>query len=501
MGARTLYQKLVESHTVTRLDEDNVLLFADLHLMNEYTSPQAFAGLHDQGRGVSIPDQNVAVVSHIIPTRPDRIRVISDPASALQARNLKQNCLRHGIPLFDTNDALQGIEHVVAPEHGMIRPGMVVICGDSHTTTYGALGALGFGIGTSEVEHVLATQTLVYRVARNMRVHVDGRLPPGVTSKDLILMIIRHIGAQGARGYVVEFRGSAVAGLSIEARFTLCNMAVEAGARGALIAPDDAAIDYVLQRAVDIDADMRQRALEHWRGLKSDDDAVFDVEHRFDAAEAAPYVTWGTSPDQAIPVDGTIPEIDAGPAGQADVTMERALDYTGLTSGASLLGLPIQHVFIGSCTNARIEDLRAVARIARGRKVAEGVRAMVVPGSGAVRSQAEREGLDRTLIEAGFEWRKPGCSMCLAMNDDVLEPGQRCASTTNRNFEGRQGRGAITHLMSPAMAAAAAITGRITDVRQYPVTRQSASLAAHGEIDDVPALGPEFFTGSLGAQQ
>lgn len=475
MSARTLYQKLVESHAVMTLDEDNVLLFADLHLMNEYTSPQAFAGLHEQGRGVPVPSQNVAVVSHIIPTKPDRVRVISDPASALQASNLKQNCLRHGIPLFDTNDVLQGIEHVVAPEHGMIRPGMVVICGDSHTTTYGALGALGFGIGTTEVEHVLATQTLVYRIARDMRIQVDGQLPAGTTSKDLILMIIRHIGAQGARGYAVEFSGSAITGLSIEARFTLCNMAVEAGARAALIAPDDAAIDYVLRRAADIGPEMREQAVSHWRGLKSDEGAAFDVEHRFDASEVAPYVTWGTSPDQAIPVDGTVPEVDTDASGQPDATTQRALRYTGLSSGSSLLGLPVQHVFIGSCTNARIEDLRAVAGIVRGRKVAEGVRAMVVPGSGAVKLQAEQEGLDRTLIEAGFEWRKPGCSMCLAMNDDVLEAGQRCASTTNRNFEGRQGRGAITHLMSPAMAAAAAITGRITDVRQYVADTQAGA--------------------------
>lgn len=472
MSARTLYQKLVESHTVTRLDEDNVLLFADLHLMNEYTSPQAFAGLHEQGRGVPVPGQNVAVVSHIIPTRPDRVRVIADPASALQASNLKRNCERHDIPLFDTNDALQGIEHVVAPEHGMIRPGMVVICGDSHTTTYGALGALGFGIGTSEVEHVLATQTLVYRVARDMRIQVDGQLPPGTTSKDLILSIIQGISAQGARGHVVEFCGTAIESLSVESRFTLCNMAVEAGARGALIAPDQVAMDYVLQRAVDIGDGMREQALEHWRTLKTDDGAVFDVEHRFDAAGLAPYVTWGTSPDQAIPVDGVVPAVALDEAGEPDASAERALRYTGLKSGESMLGLAVQHVFIGSCTNARIEDLRAVAGIVNGRKVSDGVRAMVVPGSGAVKAQAEQEGLDRILLDAGFEWRKPGCSMCLAMNDDVLDAGTRCASTTNRNFEGRQGRGAITHLMSPAMAAVAALSGRISDVRQYLATTQ-----------------------------
>ena len=462
--ASTLYRKLVASHTVAVLDEQNVLLFCDLHLMNEYTSPQAFAGLHEKGRDVLVPGQNVATVSHVIPTHPVAHRIIQDPASALQASNLKRNCERHGIPLFDTNDALQGIEHIIAPEHGMIRPGMVVICGDSHTTTYGALGALGFGIGTSEVEHVLATQALVYRTAADMRIRVDGLLPAGTTSKDLILMIISRIGAQGARGHVVEFCGSAVDALSIEARFTLCNMTVEAGARGALVAPDQAAIDYVLARAPDIAGEVRERALAHWATLRSDDTARFDVEHRFDAADVAPYVTWGTSPDQAIPITGVVP----APEGAAHAGTEQALRYTRLESGMSLEGLAVDHVFIGSCTNARIEDLRAVAAVVKGRRVAAGLRAMVVPGSGAVKAQAEAEGIAQILLDAGFEWRQPGCSMCLAMNDDILEPGQRCASTTNRNFEGRQGRGAITHLMSPAMAAAAAIAGHITDVRRMP---------------------------------
>ena len=458
----TLYRKLVDSHTVVQLDAQNVLLFCDLHLMNEYTSPQAFAGLHEQGRGVAMPGQNVATVSHIIPTHPVRHRVIRDPASALQASNLKRNCHRHDIALFDTNDVLQGIEHIIAPEHGMIRPGMVVICGDSHTTTYGALGALGFGIGTSEVEHVLATQTLVYRLAQDMRIRIDGRLPTGTTAKDLVLMIISRIGAQGARGFVVEFCGEAIEALSIEARFTLCNMAVEAGARGALVAPDQKAIDYVLARAPDIDGVQRERALAHWATLHSDGDARFDVEHRFDAAQVAPYVTWGTSPDQALAIDGVVPRAE----GAQRASIEQAQRYTGLAEGTPLEGLAVQHVFIGSCTNARIEDLRAVAQVVKGRHVAPGVRAMVVPGSGAVRAQAEAEGIAGLLVRAGFEWRQPGCSMCLAMNDDVLAPGARCASTTNRNFEGRQGRGAITHLMSPAMAAAAALTGRITDVRK-----------------------------------
>jgi 3-isopropylmalate/(R)-2-methylmalate dehydratase large subunit len=462
--ARTFYKKLIDSHTVRVLDDQNVLLFCDLHLMNEYTSPQAFAGLDTRHVKTLMPGQNVSVVSHIIPTHPVKIRVIDDKASALQASNLAHNCGKHGIPLFDTNDALQGIEHVVAPEHGMIRPGMVVICGDSHTTTYGALGALGFGIGTSEVEHVLATQTLVYRLAKDMRIRIDGTLPPGTTSKDLILKIIGDIGAQGARGYVVEFCGTALEALSIEARFTLCNMAVEAGARGALIAPDQTAIDYVLQKCPDISGDIRDQALAHWSTLKSDDGASFDAEHHFDASDIEPHVTWGTSPDQVVPISGLVPTPANVPAEHRRST-EQALNYTRLQGGDHIAGTPIQHVFIGSCTNARIEDLRNAAKVVAGRQVAAGVRAMVVPGSGAVKQQAEQEGLDRVFLDAGFEWRQPGCSMCLAMNDDVLAEGTRCASTTNRNFEGRQGRGAITHLMSPAMAAAAAVTGRIVDVR------------------------------------
>ncbi len=472
---QTLYRKLVAGHTVKALDADNVLLFCDLHLMNEYTSPQAFAGLHERGAGVPLPGQNVAVVSHVIPTHAVKNRVIFDPASARQATTLKRNCDRHAIPLFDTDDVLQGIEHVVSTEHGMVRPGMVAICGDSHSTTYGALGALGFGIGTSEVEHVLATQTLVYRTALDMRITVDGRLPPGTGAKDLILMIIHRIGAQGARGHVVEFGGEAVAALSVEGRFTLCNMTVEAGARGALVAPDAKTIDYVLRRAPDIaHGEWRDRALAHWATLVSDDGAAFHVEHRFDAAEVAPYVTWGTSPDQAIPIDGRVPAPSDSAEGVARQSAERALRYTGVAAGAPIEGLAVDHVFIGSCTNARIEDLRAVVAVIGDRHVAPGVRAMVVPASGAVRDQAEAEGIAARLIAAGFEWRQPGCSMCLAMNDDVLAAGQRCASTTNRNFEGRQGRGAITHLMSPAMAAAAAVTGRITDVRKLEKTTHDA---------------------------
>ncbi|WP_018609932.1 3-isopropylmalate dehydratase large subunit [Uliginosibacterium gangwonense] len=463
--SKTLYEKLVETHTVARLDDQNVLLYADLHIMNEYTSPQAFAGLAQTGRKVLQPGQNLAVVDHIIPTHPTTIRVIQDADSALQASNLKRNCEMHGIPFYDANDRYQGVEHVIVPEHGMVRPGMVILCGDSHTTTYGALGALGFGIGTSEVEHVLATQTLVYRLARTMRIHVSGRLPFGTTSKDLILMIIRKISAQGARGYAVEFCGEAIHALSIEARFALCNMAVEAGARGALIAPDQMAFDYLTQRCPDLKGESLAQALNDWRHLRSDAGATFDAEYSFDAADVEPYVTWGTSPDQAIPITGCIPELSSIEDETERQTVDRALRYTRLSPGSALEGVPVQHIFIGSCTNARIEDLRAVAEVVKGRKVAKHVRAMIVPGSGEVRRQAEVEGLADIFLDAGFEWRQPGCSMCLAMNDDVLAPGIRCASTTNRNFEGRQGREAITHLMSPAMAAAAAVTGCITDVR------------------------------------
>ncbi|WP_250441371.1 3-isopropylmalate dehydratase large subunit [Caballeronia sp. AZ1_KS37] len=457
---QTLYRKIVDSHTVFHVDDEHVALYADLHIMNEYTSPQAFAGLAQKNLPVRCPEKQMGVVDHVIPTHPVAVdkRTIRIDAAAQQAANFTRNCAEHGIHLFDVRDHAQGIEHVVAPEIGLIRPGMVVLCGDSHTTTYGALGALGFGIGTSEVEHVLATQTLVYRVAKDMRIVVDGALPRGTTSKDLVLYIIAKIGAQGARGYVVEYAGSAIDALSAEARMTLCNMTVEAGARGALIAPDETTIRYVAER-IGTDAFVAQ-----WKQFASDADASFDITHRFDARDVAPFVTWGTSPDQAIAIDARIPRLADEPVAQRNAS--KALDYMGLDANQAIEGLAIDHVFIGSCTNARIEDLRAVADIVRGRKVAPSVRAMVVPGSGMVREQAEREGIASALIEAGFEWRQPGCSMCLAMNDDILQPGQRCASTTNRNFEGRQGRGARTHLMSPAMAAAAALAGRIVDVRK-----------------------------------
>jgi len=467
MAAMTLYDKLVSSHEVTRIDDDHILLYVDLHIMNEYTSPQAFSGLAARGRKVLRPGQQMAVVDHVIPTHdlPTASRVIQDPASSRQARNLKRNCDAQHIALFDTTDPLQGIEHVIAPEHGMILPGMVVLCGDSHTTTYGALGALGFGIGTSEVEHILATQTLVYRVARNMRIRIDGTLASGVSAKDLVIYVVHQLSAQGARGYAVEYCGQAIDALSAEARMTLCNMTVEAGARAALIAPDATTCHYVEAHAPQLQGTDLIQARAHWRTLHSDEGAHFEVEYRFDAGSISPFVTWGTSPDQAMPVTGTVPDPDAESDKLARISLRKAIDYIGLKPGTPIAGVPIDRVFIGSCTNGRIEDLRVVANIVRGRKVAPGVRAMVVPGSGAVRMQAENEGIAAQLIEAGFEWRQPGCSMCLAMNDDMLQPGERCASTTNRNFEGRQGRGGLTHLMSPAMAAAAALHGRIVDAR------------------------------------
>jgi len=465
MRYRNLYEKLVDSHTVKTIDAENVLLYVDLHIMNEYTSPQAFAGLEEKGRQVMRPGQQLAVVSHIIPTHAQTPRVIVDSAARLQAENLARNCSKAGIRLFGTNDPDQGIEHIVAPERGLVRPGMVILCGDSHTTTYGALGALGFGIGTSEVEHVLATQTLVYRLAKTMLIKIDGKLPFGTSSKDLVIWLISRIGAQGARGYAVEFAGSTIAELSAEARMTLCNMTVEAGARAALIAPDQTTFDY-LRDKVGFEPSQWDAAMRDWATMQSDAGAQFDCEYRFEASDIAPFVTWGTSPDQAIAIDEPVPSAQEQTSPESAESTRRALRYIGLTPGQSIVGTAVDRVFIGSCTNGRIEDLRTVAAIVRGRKVASGVRAMVVPGSGAVRRQAEAEGIAQVLIEAGFEWREPGCSMCLAMNDDVLSDGERCASTTNRNFEGRQGRGGRTHLMSPAMAAAAAVTGCITDVRK-----------------------------------
>ncbi|QZI70045.1 3-isopropylmalate dehydratase large subunit [Pseudomonas protegens] len=467
---RTLYQKYIDSHTVCPLDDQgHVLLYIDRQVANEYTSPQAFSGLREAGRQVWRPGTTLAVVDHVNPTAPERLATMADAGGAQQVSYLQENCRDFGIELFDVLDKRQGIEHVVAPEQGLILPGMVVAAGDSHTTTYGALGAFGFGIGTSEIEHLLASQTLVYKRLKSMRVTVSGRLGMGVTSKDIIMALIEKIGASGATGYAIEFAGPTITDLSVEARMTICNMAVEAGARGAFMAPDDKVFAYLQTKPRVPQGEMWKRAVAQWQALYTDEGAVFDREVVLNVDDLEPMVTWGTSPDQASPVSGRVPD----PASQADLilrqVMQRALHYMGLEPGTPLSGLVISHAFIGSCTNARIEDLRDVARVVRGKRVASHVRAIIVPGSTMVRAQAEEEGLAAVFLDAGFEWRQSGCSMCLAMNDDVLAPGDRCASSTNRNFEGRQGAGARTHLMSPAMVAAAAISGHLIDVRSFAV--------------------------------
>ena len=466
--ARTLYDKLVDSHTVRRLDAagTQVLLYVDRTVLNEYTSPQAFTGHREAGRAVWRPGAALGTVDHVNPTAAGRTAVMPDDQSARQAAYFAENCRDFGIELFDVLHPMQGIEHVVMPEMGLVLPGMVIAAGDSHTTTYGALGALGFGIGTSDIEHYLATQTLIYRRLKPMRVHVEGRLGIGMTAKDIAMALIRQIGASGAVGYAVEFAGTAIRSLGVEGRMTICNMAVEAGARGVVMAPDEKVVRYIADRPRAPKDDLWRRAVEAWSRLASDDDAVFAREVVLSAEDVEPMVTWGTSPDQSAPIGTAVPD----PAQEADPDrrrdMARALDYMGLTPGTPLEAIRIDRAFIGSCTNARIEDLRDAAMVLRGRRVAEGVRALVVPGSTSVRRAAEQEGLDRVFMAAGFEWRQSGCSMCLAMNDDVLAPGERCASSTNRNFEGRQGAGGRTHLMSPAMVAAAAIHGRLADVRR-----------------------------------
>jgi 3-isopropylmalate/(R)-2-methylmalate dehydratase large subunit len=463
---RTLFDKIWDAHVVERSDDGMCLLYIDRHLVHEVTSPQAFEGLRVAGRAVRRPDATIAVVDHNVPTS-DRRQGIAEPESRLQIETLERNVAEFGVPYFPLLDARQGIVHIVGPEQGISLPGMTIVCGDSHTSTHGAMGALAFGIGTSEVEHVLATQTLMQKPARNMLVRIDGALPPGVTAKDLVLAVIGRIGTAGGTGHVIEFAGAAIRALDMAGRLTVCNMAIEAGARAGLIAPDDVTFDYVRGRAYAPSGEAFDRAVEYWRTLPSDAGAVYDRTVVLDAAEIAPMVSWGTSPEAVAPITGLVPD-------PADVTdeaarsqMERMLDYMDLRPGQALATLPVDVVFIGSCTNGRIEDIRAAASVARGRHVAAGVRAMVVPGSGLVKQQAEQEGLDRVLLDAGFEWREPGCSMCLGMNPDKLTPGQRCASTSNRNFEGRQGPGGRTHLLSPAMAAAAAITGRLTDVREF----------------------------------
>jgi 3-isopropylmalate/(R)-2-methylmalate dehydratase large subunit len=466
--SRNLYEKIVDAHTVRRIDDrGNLLLYVDRQVLNEYTSPQAFSALRESGRRVWRPKGSLAVVDHVNPTTPVRTLAIADAAKARQVSYLGENCREFGIELFDVLDQRQGIEHVVATEQGFVLPGMVIAAGDSHTITHGGLGALAFGIGTSEIEHLLATQTLQYRMQRPMRITVDGVLGAGVTPKDLIMAVIREIGANGAAGFVIEFFGSAIDAMSVEGRLTVCNMSVEAGARGALIAPDESVVEYLRGKPRVPRDGSWDLAVERWTTLRSDADAAFERDLRLDASRIEPMVTWGTSPDQASPIGGHVPD----PATETDPTrrrdMERALAYMDLRPGTLLDTIKIDRAFIGSCTNGRIEDLRDAARVARGRRLAEGVRAMVVPGSTAVHAQAEAEGLHRVFLDAGFEWRQSGCSMCVAMNDDHLLPGERCASSTNRNFEGRQGAGGRTHLMSPAMVAAAAIAGRLSDVRQF----------------------------------
>lgn len=463
---RTLYDKYLDSHTVCRLDDnDHLLLYIDRQVLNEYTSPQAFTGLREANRSVWRPRSALAVVDHVNPTVAARNEAMADAGGARQVSYLAENCKDFGIELFDILDARQGIEHVVAPEQGFILPGMVVAAGDSHTTTYGALGAFGFGIGTSEIEHLLATQTLVYKRLKTLRVTVRGTLPANVESKDIVMAMIAAIGADGATGYVIEFTGPAIDAISVEARMTICNMAVEAGARGAFMAPDEKVFAYLATKPRAPKGEDWKLAEEQWRELHSDEGARFDLEVELDASSLHPMVSWGTSPDQATSIDDLVPDPMSEPDLIRRADLQRALRYMDLEPGAPLAGIPITHAFIGSCTNSRIEDLRKVAGIVRGRHVAAGVRAMIVPGSTPVRAQAEAEGLADIFRDAGFEWRQSGCSMCLAMNDDVLGPGDRCASSTNRNFEGRQGAGARTHLMSPSMVAAAALAGHLTDVR------------------------------------
>ncbi|HZT20524.1 MAG TPA: 3-isopropylmalate dehydratase large subunit [Dongiaceae bacterium] len=461
----TLFDKIWQSHLAHRQEDGTCLLYVDRHLVHEVTSPQAFEGLRLAGRRVRRPQATLAVADHNVPTT-DRSRGIEEPESRIQVETLERNCAEFDVPYFSMSDIRQGIVHIIGPEQGMTQPGMVIVCGDSHTATHGAFGALAFGIGTSEVEHVLATQTLIQQPARNMRITVEGALPFGVTAKDLILAIIGKIGTAGGTGHVIEYAGDAIRALSMEGRMTVCNMSIEAGARAGLVAPDETTFAYLKGRPMAPKAGAFEQAVAYWRTLPSDPGATYDKEVRLDASAIVPQVTWGTSPQDVLPIDARVPDPAAVAEEAKRQAMERALDYMGLTPGTPLKEVRIDRVFIGSCTNGRIEDLRAAAAVARGRKVAANVQAMVVPGSGLVKHQAEEEGLDRIFREAGFEWREPGCSMCLAMNADKLEPGQRCASTSNRNFEGRQGRGGRTHLMSPGMAAAAAIAGRLADVRE-----------------------------------
>ena len=467
-GPTTLYDKIWESHLVDARDDGTCLLYIDRHLVHEVTSPQAFEGLRNTKRSVRRPDLTLAVADHNVPTS-DRSIGIEDEESRIQIETLDQNCADFGVELYDMHDIRQGICHVIGPEQGFTLPGTTMVCGDSHTATHGAFGCLAFGIGTSEVEHVLATQTMIQTKAKNMRVTVDGELPIGVTAKDMILAIIGEIGTAGGTGCVVEFAGEAVRSLSVEGRMTMCNMTIEAGARAGLIAPDEKTFEYLKGRPKSPKGSTWEASVECWKTLKTDNDASFDIEVTLQGGDIIPQVTWGTSPEDVLPITERVPH----PADETDPNrrnkMERSLEYMGLEPGLPLKEIRIDRMFIGSCTNSRIEDLRAAAQVAAGRKVADHVSAMVVPGSGLVKEQAEQEGLDKVFIEAGFDWREPGCSMCLGMNADKLEPGERSASTSNRNFEGRQGPGGRTHLLSPAMAAAAAVKGYLTDVRDLGI--------------------------------
>ncbi len=462
---KTLYDKIWDAHVAHEAPDGTCLLYIDRHLVHEVTSPQAFEGLRMAGRRVRCPGRTIAVPDHNVPTTRDREQGIANEESRIQVETLDRNAREFGIHYYPVNDIRQGIVHIVGPEQGWTLPGMTVVCGDSHTATHGAFGALAHGIGTSEVEHVLATQTLIQKKSKNMKVEVTGSLGPGVTAKDITLSIIGRTGTAGGTGHVIEYCGEAIRGLSMEGRMTVCNMAIEGGARAGLIAPDEKTFDYVRGRPHAPKGAAWEAALAWWRTLKSDEGAHWDKVVTIRAEEIAPVVTWGTSPEDVLPITGSVPHPEEFEGGKV-AAARRSLDYMGLTPGTRLQDIPIDAVFIGSCTNGRIEDLRAAAAVLKGRRLAEGVRGMVVPGSGLVRLQAEEEGLDRIFTEAGFEWRLAGCSMCLGMNPDQLRPGERCAATSNRNFEGRQGRGGRTHLMSPAMAAAAGVMGRLTDVRE-----------------------------------
>ena len=463
--SKTLYDKIWENHLVNEQEDGTCLIYVDRHLVHEVTSPQAFEGLRLNNRKVRRPELTLAVPDHNVPTT-DRSKGIDDEQSRIQVETLRNNCKEFGVKLFDVNDKRQGIVHIIGPEQGFTQPGTVIVCGDSHTATHGAFGALAFGIGTSEVEHVLATQTLIQKKSKNLRINVTGSLPKGVTAKDVILKIIGTIGTAGGTGYVIEFAGEVIKGLSMEERMTVCNMTIEAGARAGLIAPDEKTFEYLKGKKMSPTGETWNKAVNFMKSLYSDDGCKFDKEINIDGSEIEPLVTWGTSPQDVSPITGVVPDPEKEKNADRKMAMKRSLEYMGLEANTKISEIKIDKIFIGSCTNGRIEDLRVAADLLKGKKVAGNVSAMVVPGSGLVKAQAEEEGLDKIFINAGFEWREPGCSMCLGMNPDQLKPKERCASTSNRNFEGRQGRGGRTHLVSPGMAIAAAVTGRLTDVRK-----------------------------------